>query len=127
MLETISINPSSEVPLFKQLVEQLRGLMATGILQPGDDIPSVRALARHLGINPMTVSKAISQLTSEGWLSHQRGQSCRVADTLPFSDTTKSEWLTRAAAELIARARQLRLSKKQLNALINDLWQEDTP
>lgn len=125
MIERISINPSSEVPLFKQLTEQIKGLIANNTLKEGDALPSARQLAKHLGVNPMTISKAMSQLTDEGWLTYQRGQPSRVAAGVHHNINTQQDWLTPALQELISRAKQLHLSRTQLEQLIKQHWQEE--
>ena len=67
----ISLNPASEVPLFRQLHDQVVSLIARGDLQPGDRLVSVRALAKEMKVNPATVVKAYDLLKEEGLLSSQ--------------------------------------------------------
>jgi GntR family transcriptional regulator len=69
----IQIDQDSGVPIYSQLVRQLRTQIATGLLAPGAALPSVRDLAGSLKINPMTVSKAYSQLESLHFIEHRRG------------------------------------------------------
>ena len=64
----ILIDPSSGVPVYRQLVEQIRFGVASGLLASGEEIPSTRALSARLGVNPMTVSKAFGLLEQEGVL-----------------------------------------------------------
>lgn len=75
----LQIDPHSGVPVYRQLMDQIRLLRAGGILQAGQELPSTRQLSVELGINPMTVSKAYSLLEAEGTITRQRGQPCRVA------------------------------------------------
>ena len=74
------ITPSSPVPIYRQIVEQVRRLVASGQLQSGEELPSVRAVALQHAINPMTVSKAYSMLELEGVLVRRRGVGMAVAD-----------------------------------------------
>ena len=67
----ISLNPASDVPLFRQLHDHVVILIARGDLQPGDRLASVRALAKELKVNPATVVKAYDLLKAEGLLSSQ--------------------------------------------------------
>lgn len=62
------IDPHHGVPAYRQLVDQIRLQVASGTLAPGAELPSTRALAQLLGINPMTVSKAYGLLETEGGL-----------------------------------------------------------
>ena len=79
MLELLNVNPSSGEPIYKQLHEQVVRLIVGGQLQVEDVLPSVRQIAEHLAVNPMTVSRAIQQLVDQGWLERRRGQATRVA------------------------------------------------
>ena len=66
------VHPSSGVPIYRQLIDQVEALVAGGQLQPGDTVPSVRQVAAALGINMMTVSKAWSRLEADGLLQRDR-------------------------------------------------------
>ncbi len=73
------IQPSSATPIYRQVVEQARRLVASGQLPAGSELPSVRGLAERHAINPMTVSKAYSLLEAEGLLERRRGIGMVVA------------------------------------------------
>lgn len=74
------IFPSSGVPIYRQLMDQLRSQMAGGTVRPGEMLPSVRTVAEQLEVNPMTVSKAYSLLEREGLVELVRGQGMRVRE-----------------------------------------------
>jgi DNA-binding transcriptional regulator YhcF (GntR family) len=69
----ISLSKSSDVPVHEQLAEQLVFLITTGALSPGEQLPSVRALAGHLKIHRNTVSKSFQELVERGWLKRRKG------------------------------------------------------
>lgn len=73
------IHPAAAEPIYRQMVEQARRMIASGQLAAGDAIPSVREVAAHHAINPMTVSKAYSLLEMEGLLERHRGKGMVVA------------------------------------------------
>ncbi len=73
------IQPTAAEPIYRQMVEQTRRLIASGQLAAGEALPSVREVAAHHAINPMTVSKAYSLLELEGLLERQRGKGMVVA------------------------------------------------
>ena len=77
------ILPSDAVPIYRQIVEQVRRRIASGSLAAGEELPSVRALALEHAINPMTVSKAYSLLEAEGLLERRRGMGMVVAAVRP--------------------------------------------
>jgi len=72
------IFPSSGVPIYRQIMDQIGRLLASGHLCPGDRLPSVRVLASSLEVNPMTVSKAYSTLEAEGVLERVRGLGMQI-------------------------------------------------
>jgi GntR family transcriptional regulator len=74
------IQPSSTTPIYRQVVDQVRRLIAGGQLRAGDELPSVRSVADCHAINPMTVSKAYSLLEAEGLLTRRRGVGMAVAE-----------------------------------------------
>src|SRR5690606_276793 len=74
------LNPQSGIPIYRQLAEQIRRMVAGGQLQAGDELPSVRELAVAHAVNPMTISKAYSLLEVEGVLVRQRGKPMQVAE-----------------------------------------------
>ena len=77
----IKPNPSLGVPIYLQLVEQVKHAIETGALRAGDQLPSIRPLAEELVINANTVAKAYRELEREGVLELRQGAGAFVADT----------------------------------------------
>lgn len=75
---SLSVAPASGVPIYRQLVDQIRARVAGGHLRAGEFLPSVRQVAEQLEVNPMTVSKAYSLLERDGVVELVRGQGMRV-------------------------------------------------
>ena len=82
-VRSLSVDPSDAVPLWKQIEENVRRLVASGALRPGAAVPSVRDLARELSINPATVAKGYQRLVDAGILAVKRGEGTFVADKPP--------------------------------------------
>jgi GntR family transcriptional regulator len=76
---SLHIQPSAPDPIYRQIADQVRRMVAGGQLAAGDVLPSVRDVAATHAINPMTVSKAYSQLEAEGVLERLRGRGMAVA------------------------------------------------
>ena len=76
---TLAVSASTGEPIYKQLMDQVRRMIASQQLAPGQAMPSVRQLALQLEVNPMTISKAYSFLEAEGLLVRQRGKGMFVA------------------------------------------------
>jgi GntR family transcriptional regulator len=77
----IRIDPQSQIPLYAQIVEQIKSQIAAGQLVPGDQLPTIRRLATDLRINFNTVVRAYFELEREGLISTQRGRGTFVADS----------------------------------------------
>ena len=69
-----ALDPHSGVPVYRQLMDQIRYQIAGALLKPGDELPSIRALSEPLGVNPMTISKAYNILVREGLLERRPGR-----------------------------------------------------
>eukprot|EP00042_Codosiga_hollandica_P001839 m.11039 g.11039 ORF g.11039 m.11039 type:complete len:140 (-) comp14733_c0_seq1:94-513(-) len=74
------IQPHHATPIYRQVVEQVQRLVASGQLVAGDELPSVRTVAERHAVNPMTVSKAYSLLEAQGLLERRRGLGMVVAE-----------------------------------------------
>ena len=98
------IQPHQATPIYRQLVEQVQRLVASGRLAPGAELPSVRPVQVVQAINPMTVSKAYSLLEAQGLLARRRGVGMVVAESVtPTSRATERLALLQPALEAVAR------------------------
>ena len=111
-----TLTPTSGIPIYKQLIDQVRLLVAGGQLKPGAELPSVRELALAHAVNPMTISKAYSLLEAEGLLERQRGKPMTVAAQAQ-SKESKSERLARLQPQID----QLANAAKQLQLTTEDV------
>lgn len=75
----LQIATSDPRPIVRQIVDAVRMKIATGELEQGNQLPSVRGLAQQLLINPNTVAKAYAELSAEGWLESRQGMGLFVA------------------------------------------------
>jgi GntR family transcriptional regulator len=109
--DLLHVQPSAPEPIYRQIVEQLRRLIASGQLLPGVELPSVREIAGRHAINPMTVSRAYSLLEYEGLLERQRGKGMIVAATKRRSQSNDSrlELLQPRLEEVARQAHELGL------------------
>ena len=110
------LNPHSSVPIYQQLIDQVRRLVAGGQLVPGTELPSVREMAHEHTVHPMTISRAYSLLETEGLLERQRGKPMRVAP-LKKNQASTAARLKQIQPQLEAlalSARQLELSPEEI-------------
>ncbi|MBC8570819.1 GntR family transcriptional regulator [Oscillospiraceae bacterium NSJ-54] len=75
----ITLDMHSRVPIYEQLCQRVTELVAAGALEPGDQLPSVRLLARDLGVNPNTVNKAYQELERKGVICSVAGKGSFVS------------------------------------------------
>jgi GntR family transcriptional regulator len=122
------LNPTSGVPIYRQIVDQVLAMVVGGLLRPGDLLPSVRQVARDAAVNPMTVSKAYSRLETEGVVRRVRGQGMEVLPPSQNGTLDERKEQFRATIEpAIHRARQLGLNQKQIRDVISSLLQDREP
>ena len=93
------VEASSPVPIYAQIVGQVRSAVAAGELVAGDALPSVRQLAGELRVNPNTVAQAYRELEREGITYVQRGQGTFVAEMLPARRDAEREELARSLVD----------------------------
>lgn len=121
----ITLERNSGRPVFRQITDQVRFQVASGILAPGSAIPSTRDLAARLGINPMTVSKAYAALEHEGVLERRPGLALVVRGrTGPTREVEQRSELLRVLRPAVAAARQLGLTTKQALDVFKQALQE---
>lgn len=121
-----SISTGSPEPIYRQLVEQVKRLVAAGQMAPGDGMPSVRELAQALALNPMTVSKAYSLLEMEGVLARRRGLGMEVAERAGGGQSAaeRAELLRPTLERAAVEARQLELDPDTVVSLFIHILKE---
>ncbi len=118
----IIVQTQSGVPVYRQIIEQIRFQIAGGSLAPGDELPSTRALSAHLGVNPMTVSKAYASLEQDGVLVRRPGKPLIVADV--EADESRRDQARRLLAPAATGVRQLGLDDETALEVFRDLLQD---
>lgn len=113
-----AIKINSGTPIYRQVVDQVVREIDRGRLELGERLPSVRQLAMELGVNPMTVSKAYSMLESEGVVERKRG----VGMIVRKKAEKPTELLKPTIQRLIEDAKQVGISRTQLNQMIKKHW-----
>jgi len=122
-VNTIRIDPADATPIWSQIEESLRRLVASGALKPGAALPSVRDLARELNVNPSTVAKAHQRLTDAGVLAVRRGDGTYVADAPPaMSRAERNRILKDAAIRYASLAATLGIDEKDAADALAAAW-----
>ncbi len=120
------IDANSGTPIYRQVSDQIRRLISSGQLKPGDTIPSVREVAMTNAVNPMTISKAYTLAESEGLLVRHRGKPMTVAER-EINAEPVSQRLTELKPllrQLIEASEQLSLDSSTVSQHLKKHWKE---
>lgn len=119
----VNLDFESDVPIYEQLKNEMIIGIAKKQLVPGERLPSVRALASDIGINLHTVNKAYQQLKQEGFLQIHRQRGVVIhPDGPPLADDVFKQTLTDTMEPMLAAAIAKGMSKKQLEALFQQIY-----
>ncbi|TMK73111.1 MAG: GntR family transcriptional regulator [Actinobacteria bacterium] len=112
------LDQRSGVPTYLQLVQQVNQALRLGILQPGDQLPTVKEVVGKLAINPNTVLKAYRELDREGVTEGRRGQGTFVSHDQPATMPGDYSALRAALLKWVERARKAGLDEESITALV---------
>ena len=122
-MNLLRIDATDPRPIWRQIEEGVRHLVASGVLPAAAPVPSVRDLARDLQVNPATVSKAYQRLTDAGVLSVKRGDGTYVADAPPaLPADARRERLREGAVRYASLAATLGASAEEVAAELAAAW-----
>ena len=120
----VRISDRDGVPVYVQLVSQIKYLVSSGRLAPGEQLPPVRKLAEQLVVNPNTVARAYRELESEGVVTCRRGAGVFVADGVsPLARREQNRILAERVDVLVTEARQMNVDLESLVALVRRRYQ----
>jgi GntR family transcriptional regulator len=119
------LDPASGVPFYRQVIQLIERAILAGRLRPGDRLPTIRALAVELKINPNTIAKAYGELELRGIVATQVGSGTFVSER---PDDSAQDELEKKIAELVLRfmrdMRDLGLDRERIAAVINEYREE---
>lgn len=126
---TLQIDFHSGLPIYTQIVNQIQAQVVSGILNPGDQLPTVRALAEELRVNFNTVARAYRILDEERIISTQQGRGTYITEIPPpkVSERLRKESLEALTERFINEAMRLDFSKSEIRRMVNDqlkAWKE---
>jgi GntR family transcriptional regulator len=113
------LNPSSGVPLYLQLMEQVKHATETGALRPGDQLPSIRALAHELVMNSNTVVRAYRELEHEGIVELRHGLGVFISESVE----QRSKWMRKAQSivqSAVERVQSLGATEEEIRRLFEN-------
>ena len=117
----IEIQPQDGMPIYRQISNQIKYLIASGQLTTGQELPGVRTLAEQLTVTPNTIVKAYGELEAEGLLEKRRGSGTYVSDTnSPLTRKEQRRILTQRIDAALTEASQLNFPLEEVVALLRE-------
>ncbi len=111
----MKIEPSSHIPIYLQIVEGIRAAVAAGVYRPGEALPSLRAMAIDIQVNPNTVQRAYDELAREGLIYSRKGKGLFVAEKgTPSAQQQSKDAVRRAFEEGIRAARAAGMDAEEI-------------
>ena len=115
------LNYKSGKPVYLQLVDQVKSAAASGAVQPGESLPSIRPLAEELRVNRNTVAKAYAELESQRVIETVAGKGCCVrANSSPFRKEVRLKLVAEEMDEAVVQAHHLQITKTEFLRLAED-------
>ena len=117
----IQVSFKSGKPVYRQVVDQVKVAAASGVLRPGEALPSIRPLAEELRVNRNTVAKAYGELESQGVIETLAGKGSFVCEQdSPFRKDVRLKLLTEEIDEAVVQAHHLQIGKADFMRLASD-------
>ncbi|HTD67494.1 MAG TPA: GntR family transcriptional regulator [Candidatus Limnocylindria bacterium] len=108
-------------PVYLQLVDQVRYAAASGVVRPGESLPSIRPLAEELRVNRNTIAKAYAELESQGIIETIPGKGCFLNENhSPFTKRVRDKLLVKEVDEAVVTAHHLQVDRDAFLALVNE-------
>ena len=121
----IHIDYNSGEPISRQIIAQIKWMIVSTRLQPGDKLPSIRELARTLKINPTTVTRIYNDLAHNGIITLRQGQGAFVSDRhVSLSEAEVDKIVAEKARALLVEGIRLGLRKRDIDAIMNEEYRK---
>ena len=121
----IKVNPDSGIPLYVQIIKQLKYLVACGALKAGDQLPPVRDLAMQLRINPNTVARAYHDLRYEKFITSKWGEGTFISEEVAkIAESEKKKIIAEALDQAIHQATSLGLTTEEITQIFTNQLKE---
>lgn len=121
----ILISNQSELPIYAQIREQIKEQILNGQIAEGTALPSIRNLAKEIGVSVITTTRAYSDLDEEGFIAAVQGKGSIVLST--DNKILKEQYLVRMEAALTSAAetaKRIHMSEEQFNQIVKEIWRE---
>ncbi|KAB8029050.1 GntR family transcriptional regulator [Fluviispira multicolorata] len=119
----LQVNPHSSIPLYAQIVEQMRNQILSGTIQAGTPLPSVREISEMIEVNSLTIQKALKILEVEKFIVIRRGVGAFVSESInSLNQNQKEELLKPGLINIVSHARELGVDQERFHVLVEECW-----
>ena len=118
----IIISNQSELPIYAQIREQIKEQILNGQIKEGEILPSIRSLAKDVGVSVITTTRAYNDLEKEGFIATMQGKGSVV---LSSNNKILKEQFIMRIEEGIESAKQIGMTKDEIIAIVDSVWQQD--
>ena len=118
----IIISNQSELPIYAQIREQIKEQILNGQIKEGEILPSIRSLAKDVGVSVITTTRAYNDLEKEGFIATMQGKGSVVLSS--NNKILKEQFIMRIEAA-VESAKQIGMTKDEIIAIVDSVWQQD--
>ena len=123
---TIIISQTSSTPIYQQIEDRVRSLIVAGDLNEGDELPSIRALAKDLRVSVITVKRAYDELVSAGFLTSVQGKGCYVSvKNKELFREQRMRIVEEKLDEAATEAKHINMTLEELQTMITIIFEEE--
>ena len=120
----LRLNHQSGEPIYRQIVEQVKFKVASGQLKAGEQLPSIREMAKDLKINPRTVVKVYEELQFAGLVVRRQGQGVFIAESqVALPTKVRHKAIADLASRLLSEASRMGASGEEVQAILKEVWE----
>jgi GntR family transcriptional regulator len=124
----VQVDPASHVPIYLQIADRIRAAVAGGVYRPGEVLPSLRAMATEIHVNPNTVQRAYDELERAGLVYSQRGRGLFVAEQgAAFAQSLAGDGVRRTLDEAIRAAQSSGMNTQQIKEIFQAALKQAAP
>ena len=122
----IIISNQSELPIYAQIREQIKEQILNGQIKEGEILPSIRSLAKDVGVSVITTTRAYNDLEKEGFIANKQGKGSVVLSS--NNKILKEQFIMRIEEGIetaVESAKQIGMTKDEIIAIVDSVWQQD--
>lgn len=121
----INVDYRDRKPIYEQIIDNVTTLVIRGLLQPNEQLPSVRVLASELAINPNTIQKSYSELEKREVIYSIQGRGSYISPNIEALKKTRENEILKLLEKLLYESREIGMEKQTIKDCINKVWRDN--